>query len=183
MHRMYAPSSPELRPATRRARSAAPLVALLLAGCGALWQGAALPEVSARGAIVSPGVLELEADRDFGEAWAKVLTPDGRAEVAQCESVPCRAVLPQGRYHVVVGSGSLVLWIDAYHAELDTEITACVTDRVRVALPARIGSGRGKIVRHDRVWLASDPRRTGEIPPGCAAAPDASPPPVTYAPR
>jgi hypothetical protein len=178
---MRAPTPPHIRRSARLARSVAAIGAVaLIAGC-ALWRDATLPEVASPRATSSPAVLELDPDRDFGEAWATVLTPDGREEVAQCESVPCRAVVPPGRYHVVVGSGRLAGWIDAYHSEVDVELTACVTDRILVALPARIGPGRGRIQRRERVWLAADRGRIGRVPAGCASSPTTAPPPVAAA--
>jgi hypothetical protein len=160
-------------------RAAAVIATALLAGCPSTWRNASPPEWSARELPDRPGVLEIEADRDHDGSFAKVLTPDGRTEVVQCESLPCRAVVPPGRYQLVVGTGGIG-WLEAYGATLDVEVAACVTERLRVALAFKLLPGQGRVVRHDRVWLAADPHRWAKLPAGCSATTE-EPPPVANA--
>jgi hypothetical protein len=148
----------------------------LLAGCASVWRSASPPEWWARETSDRPGVIELEADRDYDGSFAKVLSPDGRKEVAQCESVPCRAMVPPGRYRVVVGTGEIA-WVEAYGATIDVEVAPCVTEQLRVSLSFKLLPGQGRVVRHARVWLASDPHRLRNLPAGCSRTPGHPPPP------
>lgn len=150
----------------RRATAAA-AAASLLSACG-FWRDAVPPEWSARDLPARYGVVEIEADRNDDDAFAKVLTLDGRDAVVSCESVPCRAVVAPGRYRLVVGMGGLP-WIEAYSADVPLEVAPCATDRVRVELAFKLSRGEGRVLRRDRVPLAADPHRVRPAPAGCAA--------------
>jgi hypothetical protein len=60
-------------------------------------------------------------------------------------------------------------WYEAHGADLPVEIAPCATERIRVALTHELRGGAGRIVRRERVDLATDPDRIGALPAGCTA--------------
>lgn len=126
----------------------------LTTGC-AWWRSISPPEWSARPLPDRPGVIELDSNRAYDDRSASVRGADGRI-VLECESVPFRAVVPPGRYRVVVESPGRG-WYEAKAADIEVEVAPCVTEQLLVELSFRLGGGQGRILRHDRTWLASDP--------------------------